>query len=90
MRNAPSNTDDVIDSRDVIERIAELESEREERDKLGALFAAAPLMRDTLQSFEDAFGELVDTDADINGADAVEFIAAYLVDVRAAIAKAGG
>lgn len=28
MRNAPSNTDDVIDSRDVIARIEELESER--------------------------------------------------------------
>lgn len=30
MRNAPSNTDDVIDSRDVIERIEELEAEREQ------------------------------------------------------------
>lgn len=29
MRNAPSNTDDVIDSRDVIARIEELEGERE-------------------------------------------------------------
>lgn len=32
MRNAPSNTDDTIDSRDVIERIEELENERAEYD----------------------------------------------------------
>lgn len=29
MRNAPSNTDDVIDSRDIIARIEELQAERE-------------------------------------------------------------
>lgn len=30
MKNAPTNTDDIIDSRDVIERIEELEAERSE------------------------------------------------------------
>lgn len=32
MKNAPTNSDDVIDSRDVIARIEELESEREDAE----------------------------------------------------------
>lgn len=32
MRNAPSNSDDVLDSRDIIARIEELESERDAYD----------------------------------------------------------
>lgn len=44
----------------------------------------------TLTSFEDAFGEAVDNDDDINGGDAVEFIGGYLIDVRAALDKIGG
>lgn len=34
MRNAPSNTDDVIDSRDIIERIEELQGERDDHPDL--------------------------------------------------------
>jgi len=37
MRNAPSNTDDVIDSRDIIARIEELEGERDDYNDSAAL-----------------------------------------------------
>ncbi|WP_408953162.1 hypothetical protein [Lysobacter sp. Hz 25] len=47
MRKAPSNTDDVIDSRDVIERIEELESE------LGAVHGAQTESRETNLEFEE-------------------------------------
>jgi len=47
MRNIPSNTDDVIDSRDVIERIEELENERT------ALVEALAGAKETLTDAED-------------------------------------
>lgn len=55
MRNAPSNTDDVIDSRDVIARIEELESER----------------ADLAETAEEAATELAETTAQIGKGDGV-------------------
>lgn len=59
----------------------------EQEAKTSAILAYCEELSDTLQSFEDAFGTLVDTGADINGGDAVDFIAIYLKDVRAALGK---
>lgn len=57
------------------------------QQKTTRLLLQRDALADTLQSFVDAFGELVDTDADIDGGDAVEYIAAYLKDARAALAE---
>jgi hypothetical protein len=46
MRNAPSNSDDIIDSRDIIERIEELQSER--ADLESAVESASLTLADAL------------------------------------------
>ena len=54
MRNVPCNSDDVIDSRDIIERIEELENERQEL--VGAIDGA----KDGLKAKIDSSRDLID------------------------------
>lgn len=56
MRNAPTNTDDVIDSRDVIARIEELTEERD--DLVTALDEAREERNEAEDSDEDAIADL--------------------------------
>ena len=62
MRDAPSNTDDVIDSRDVIARIEELESER--ADAVEQDEARVEELRAELADFEPEDGQDSDTVTD--------------------------
>jgi hypothetical protein len=52
MRNAPTNTDDVIDSRDIIERIEELEEEREAIDGEAENDADAEAIAEALEAWD--------------------------------------
>lgn len=54
-----------------------LRSYKAQRDELAGM----------LRIFVGAFGEAVDNDDPINGADAVDFIVGFVTDARAAIAK---
>lgn len=65
MRNAPTNSDDLIDSRDVIARIEELESEREELlDAASEAEAEADELEAEAAQGEDVPLSLVDRAAD--------------------------
>lgn len=62
----------------------------DENEANARLIAAAPELLAVLQSFVNAWAEQIDKDKEVNGSDAVDFIAGYLDDARAAIAKAKG
>ena len=54
------------------------------------LIAAAPDLLACVAGFVESWGREVDTDADINGSDAVEWINSAMFEFRAALVKAAG
>lgn len=82
MRSAPSNSDDVIDSRDVIKRIEELDSERQ--DLIDAVEAAVEALNDARQARAAA---MADADGDRESAERADE-AAYDAEVALKDAKA--